>query len=520
MIIRAAHNSTYPKVAVQWLNQALCSYQTFVLVDSGVLRNRHLRVAAKRYVTCKKTLLNQNIKMTAFKTLLIGILFPITFLSQTADNQANNKTVCIYNYLSTRATATNQNHVMGQELDWATSPSTSYSQLFTAFQATYSTEISLAGINYYKYTSAGYPTNFSTMNAPLISHSNKNGLVTIMADIKNPWNMGSLNDTNGVCSRFYEVYTNGNTANTNFKRILDSIAVGFKQLQDSGVTILFRPFHEMNAAYLGPTGQCNKWWAQKHPGQFTVCTSPSFSEYQQLWIYTFNYLTTTKNLHNILWVYSPSALVSSTLPNSRFKTEDYFYPGNNYVDVVGVDIYDDTLAVNGYNALLATGKPFAICEFGPKRINNSNNQFTYNYGVFLNQMKSKFPATCYWMSWSDFPITGGYYYCSLVNQNGINTLLSDPSITTLNELPNPWCSSTSIYENAKTENNNFMLYPNPATNDLTFSESLNNIEIFDGLGQLIIKTDGKSETINVVNLKDGIYFIRSDNKTLRFIVKH
>jgi hypothetical protein len=41
-------NSTYPKVAVQWLNQASCSYQTFVLVDSGVLRNRHLRVAAKR----------------------------------------------------------------------------------------------------------------------------------------------------------------------------------------------------------------------------------------------------------------------------------------------------------------------------------------------------------------------------------------------------------------------------------------------------------------------------------------
>jgi hypothetical protein len=44
----AAHNSTYPKVAVQWLNQALCFYQSFCLVDSFVLRNRHLRVAAKR----------------------------------------------------------------------------------------------------------------------------------------------------------------------------------------------------------------------------------------------------------------------------------------------------------------------------------------------------------------------------------------------------------------------------------------------------------------------------------------
>jgi len=44
----SAANSTYPKVAVQWLNQALCFYQSVCLVDSEVLRNRHLRVAAKR----------------------------------------------------------------------------------------------------------------------------------------------------------------------------------------------------------------------------------------------------------------------------------------------------------------------------------------------------------------------------------------------------------------------------------------------------------------------------------------
>ncbi|SFV33360.1 hypothetical protein SAMN05660895_1660 [Thermoflavifilum thermophilum] len=47
---RVAYNSTYPKVAVQWLNQALCSYKTFVQVDSEVLRNRHLRVAANRWL--------------------------------------------------------------------------------------------------------------------------------------------------------------------------------------------------------------------------------------------------------------------------------------------------------------------------------------------------------------------------------------------------------------------------------------------------------------------------------------
>ncbi|SFU71965.1 hypothetical protein SAMN05216364_10991 [Porphyromonadaceae bacterium KHP3R9] len=45
---KTSHNSTYPKVAVQWLNQALCFYQSLCLVDSEVLRNRHLRVAANR----------------------------------------------------------------------------------------------------------------------------------------------------------------------------------------------------------------------------------------------------------------------------------------------------------------------------------------------------------------------------------------------------------------------------------------------------------------------------------------
>jgi len=46
---RPAGNSTYPKVAVKWFNQALCFYQSLCLVDSEVLRNRHLRVAANRY---------------------------------------------------------------------------------------------------------------------------------------------------------------------------------------------------------------------------------------------------------------------------------------------------------------------------------------------------------------------------------------------------------------------------------------------------------------------------------------
>jgi hypothetical protein len=41
-----AYNSTYPKVAVRWLNQALYFNKGLCLADSEVLQNRHLRVAA------------------------------------------------------------------------------------------------------------------------------------------------------------------------------------------------------------------------------------------------------------------------------------------------------------------------------------------------------------------------------------------------------------------------------------------------------------------------------------------
>jgi hypothetical protein len=52
--IQGTH-STYKKLAVQWLNEALCFVSSFVVADSSVLRNRQLLVAAKRYGVLNKT---------------------------------------------------------------------------------------------------------------------------------------------------------------------------------------------------------------------------------------------------------------------------------------------------------------------------------------------------------------------------------------------------------------------------------------------------------------------------------
>jgi hypothetical protein len=52
--INTAHNSTYKKLAVQWLNEALCFVSSSVAADSLVLRNRQLLVAANRQVVKKR----------------------------------------------------------------------------------------------------------------------------------------------------------------------------------------------------------------------------------------------------------------------------------------------------------------------------------------------------------------------------------------------------------------------------------------------------------------------------------
>jgi len=49
-----AGNSTYKKLAVQWLNEALCFVSSAVLTDSFRLRNGQLLVAANRYLQAEK----------------------------------------------------------------------------------------------------------------------------------------------------------------------------------------------------------------------------------------------------------------------------------------------------------------------------------------------------------------------------------------------------------------------------------------------------------------------------------
>ncbi|MBK8644880.1 MAG: T9SS type A sorting domain-containing protein [Saprospiraceae bacterium] len=68
-------------------------------------------------------------------------------------------------------------------------------------------------------------------------------------------------------------------------------------------------------------------------------------------------------------------------------------------------------------------------------------------------------------------------------------------------------------------NSTIQLYPNPTDNVLTFSETLENIEVYNSYGQLVINKIDSTNYILVAHLTTGIYFVKSDKGVMKFIVK-
>ena len=108
----------------------------------------------------------------------------------------------------------------------------------------------------------------------------------------------------------------GGEYNAQFNAYLDIIAEYALTLQEANIPILFRPFHENSGGWF--------WW-----GRYT-----SVDYYKAIWRYMVNYLE-AKDVHNLLYVYSPNGPIESEA--------DYLarFPGDEYVDVLGFDYYDD-----------------------------------------------------------------------------------------------------------------------------------------------------------------------------------
>ncbi|WP_289041865.1 glycosyl hydrolase [uncultured Zobellia sp.] len=104
-----------------------------------------------------------------------------------------------------------------------------------------------------------------------------------------------------------------------FLQHMERLALFFNDLKDSNgnpIPVLFRPWHEMNGDFF--------FWGE---GLRTT------EEFKQLFRDTVTILTEDYNVHNLLYIYAP---------NQFSRREDYLknYPGDAYVDLLGIDVYD------------------------------------------------------------------------------------------------------------------------------------------------------------------------------------
>lgn len=65
---------------------------------------------------------------------------------------------------------------------------------------------------------------------------------------------------------------------------------------------------------------------------------------------------------------------------------------------------------------------------------------------------------------------------------------------------------------------NITLYPNPTKSMINFSETLKDIKVYDVYGQLVLSQNGLTNSLSVKELNNGVYFIHTNNVTLKFIV--
>lgn len=134
------------------------------------------------------------------------------------------------------------------------------------------------------------------------------------------------------------ILTEGTPEREAFYSDMDVIAEQLKRFRDEDIPILWRPFHEADGTWF--------WWGSKGP----VVAS-------ELYCLMYEYYTNVHHLNNLIWVW-----------NCPIKEA---YPGDEYVDIVSVDVYlekrDATDYCADYERLIANtsrNKVAALAEVG------------------------------------------------------------------------------------------------------------------------------------------------------------
>lgn len=103
---------------------------------------------------------------------------------------------------------------------------------------------------------------------------------------------------------------------------LDKVSAVFKLLEAEGIPVLWRPLHEAAGSYKYSGAWF--WWGAKG-GEAT----------KELWKLMYDRIVNVNGVNNLIWVWT------SQCEEGYYDNMAADYPGNDFVDVVGLDVYAD-----------------------------------------------------------------------------------------------------------------------------------------------------------------------------------
>ncbi|MCW5907870.1 MAG: hypothetical protein KIS94_08430 [Chitinophagales bacterium] len=166
-------------------------------------------------------------------------------------------------------------------------------------------------------------------------HHSRGGINTISWHMPNPVTGGYYNDVSGgdVVAEILP----GGSKHALFVSLLDSFSNFINALTDSdgnAIPLIVRPWHEHNGNWF--------WWGKTHTTE---------EHFIQLFRFTVQYLKVQKQHSNLLFAISPN-----TVFNGFVKKFDqhyfYAYPGDDVVDILGLDDYTFMTAASIGNWIL------------------------------------------------------------------------------------------------------------------------------------------------------------------------
>lgn len=189
----------------------------------------------------------------------------------------------------------------------------------------------------------------------IIEAYNRGEVVTACVHLNNPLTGGDAWD-NSNKQVVQEILKEGSATHLKYKGWLDRLAAFASNLKGSDgklIPILFRPYHEHTQGW--------SWWGSS-------CTTQA--EFIALWRFTVTYLRDVKGVHNLIYALSPQLDTVQSRDQLLFR-----WPGNDYVDFLGMDAYHGlnpvTLTTN-LHTLAALSKelkkPCGVTETGVEGI--------------------------------------------------------------------------------------------------------------------------------------------------------